>query len=188
MKILALGHKKRMGKDTLARFMVTYLRTNTKNLNIQKAGFADKLKDIAHQLFRWAGLMDGLYYDANHDQREMPLEAIGLTPREIWIGLGNKFRDVYPNVWIDYLLNKSNCDYLIITDMRYPNEFERVKAMGGFCCKITRNEIPISHDVADDALDHYPDDKWDFHINNSGSLNDLNKDAEFLAKHLMQNK
>ena len=185
MKILALGHRKRTGKDTFARFLVTYLRTHTRNLNIQKAGFADKLKDICHQMFNWAGLMDGLYYDANPDQREMPLPKIGKTPREIWIAVGNEFRNVYEHVWIDYLLNKQNCDILIVTDLRYPNEFNRVKQLGGLCCKVVRPDLPITHDIADDALQNYEDNKWDHHIINDTDLNSLNRSAETIGQYVI---
>lgn len=186
MKILALGHRKRIGKDTLARFIVTYLRTHTKNFNIQKVGFADKLKDITHELFRWAGLMDGPFYETNPDQREIILPAIGKTPREIWIEISNKIREVYEHVWIDYVLHKTYCDYLIITDLRYPNEFIKIKEMGGFTCKLIRPNIPNTDDKADIALHHYEDSKWDYIIMNNSNLNELNKHAEWLAQKLIE--
>src|SRR5437667_12260545 len=101
MKIISFGHRKNVGKDTLGRFLLTELKLRTKNLNIVKAGFADSLKNVAHDLYYWADLQDRLYYDQNPVQKDIILPKLGITPREIYIELGNKVREIYSDTWIE---------------------------------------------------------------------------------------
>lgn len=60
---------------------------------------------------------------------------------------------------------------VIITDMRFENEFEAVKKRGGLCITIQRGEIPKQEHYSERALDG--DRDWDYIINNNGSLEDL---------------
>lgn len=177
MKIISLGHRKRTGKDTLAQFIVTALRTQSKGLRIKKAGFADELKRITHHLFRWAGLKDGEYYEMHPEEREIVLPAIKMTPRQLWLGIGNRMRDVYNDIWLDFLLKDPDCDVLIIKDMRFPAEFNRIHEMGGKCIKVVNSRIPDTDDEADIALAHVPDTVWDRLVYNNGTKHELHHQA-----------
>ena len=55
----------------------------------------------------------------------------------------------------------------IITDLRFPNEAENIKKVGGLLVRISRPGV-----VSDDPIDHTLDtwEPWDFTYENSGSL------------------
>jgi hypothetical protein len=174
MKIIAFGHQKRVGKDTAAQFVSTYLRVEQGIKRVKKAGFADKLKDVCHQLYGWAGLKDKDFYEQpeNFHLKEVVLPAIGKTPRQIWISFGNEVKAAtYYNTWLDYLLKHTTADWLIVSDMRFPNEADYIREIGGIVVKVTRPSVPHMPDAADDPLLNYQN--WSAHIINDGSLADF---------------
>ena len=182
--IIAFGHRRRTGKDQAAKFLTTILKQNCPKMNVRKTSFAWKLKDVCHQLWGWAGLREPVYYENHPETREYMLPEIGKTPRQIWIEFGTPaVREiVYDGTWVQYCLRaNTDADILIITDLRFPNEFQEIKKLGGNCIKVYRESAPISDDVADTALAHMPDSEWDQIVHNDGSLKDLYSLMESLA-------
>ncbi len=181
MKVIAFGHQKNVGKDTAARFVQTHLRSNNKARRVVKAGFADKLKDVCYQLYKWAGMMPGSWYEESSERRllkEVILPKLGKSPRQIWISFGNEVKAAaYPDTWFDYLLQSTQADFLIVSDMRFPNEADRIRALGGVVVKIVRPSVPHTSDAADDPLLNYPN--WDHVITNGieGEMNGFYSDV-----------
>jgi hypothetical protein len=177
MLILAFGHEKGVGKDTAARFAKTHLRSNNRVKRVEIRGFADKLKDVCYQMYSWAGLMPGDFYEepGNHHLKEVPLPTIGKSPRQIWIAMGNGVRDlVFDGTWLEWLLVNTWVDFLIVKDMRFPIEADRIKVLGGTVVKIDRPDVPHTADTADDPLMTYT--RWDHTITNiTGDLDWLYK-------------
>ena len=175
MLSIAFGHEKNVGKDTAAGFVMSHLRTNSRFRRVQKKGFADKLKSITYDLYKWAGLMPGPWYEESSERRalkEVVLPLIGKSPRQIWISFGNEVKAAtYQNTWVDYLLKSTECDFLAVSDMRFPYEADRMKEIGGIVVKIVRPSVPHTSDAADDPLLNY--EGWDHIIVNDGSLGDL---------------
>jgi hypothetical protein len=136
-------------------------------------GFANKLKDIAYALYAWAGHKSPEHYESHELDKDEILDLVGKSVRQIWIEIGMKFREIYSGTWIDYLLQTNSADLLIVPDVRFPNEIDAIHNRGGKCIKIIRPNIPDTHDVADDALNHY-DNHWDAIITNDSSLNGFN--------------
>ena len=155
--------------------MTSELRIEHKGINIIQAGFADKVKDVAYQLFSWAGLQPGSYYETNYKLKNEILPAIGKTPRQLWIGVGNGIRQAtgHDDTWLDYLIHNIKADILIIYDLRFPAEAEGIKKHGGYIFRIDRDAAPKYDDGADDPLADYTG--WTGIIENNGSLNDLHK-------------
>lgn len=183
MKIVAFGHRRRVGKDTASKFLDTTLRIEARHLKIKRVSFAAKLKDICTQMFGWAGLQEAQYYEDHPEYREVILPEIGKSPRDIWIEVGNKMREVYQNVWLDYAMRGIKADVIIISDLRFTNEATRVRQLGGMLIKVTRSNVPVSDDASDSALDNWTD--WDRIINNSGELGLLNSEMDLLAQTLI---
>jgi len=184
-RIIAFGHRKRTGKDAAAKFLTTILKQNCPKLNIRKTSFAYKLKDICHQLYAWAGLREPVYYENHPEAREIKLPELNMSPREVWIKLGTPaIREaVFDSTWVEYCLRANeDADILIITDLRFPNEFQAVQKANGDCIKIIRESIPDTDDVADIALANMPDHKWDQVVHNNGSLEDLYNLMESTAR------
>lgn len=175
MKILALCYKKGVGKDTLGKFILTNLRVAAPGKRIQVVSFADKLKDICYQLFNWADLQPGYYYETHRKDKEKILPKIGKSPREIWIGVGNKMREFYPNTWLNYALKGIVADIVIITDCGFTNEAKAVKTAGGMLCKINRDGLEQGTDGRETELDSWSD--WDYIVTNDGDFGELNEVA-----------
>lgn len=168
-KIIAFGHQKRVGKDTACKFFVSYVRTTYKNSDIKQTAFANELKDQCYRLFKWAGMQDRQYYDANPEQRERILFELKKTPRQIWIEYGNYCREIYPHIWIDFVIKSFLPQILLISDVRFPNEANRILDMGGYVYRIINPNITPTSDAADDALIGY--DRWTDTIYNDSDLN-----------------
>jgi len=167
MDIIAFGHKKRCGKNTAATYAAQRLKYHFPDAWIRVTSFAWKIKDVANQLYRWAGVQTPEYYEDHQDEKEKRLPSIGMSPRELYVRLGtNAIREqVLGSTWVDYTLNQYNgasalrIDYLLITDLRFPNEFDAIKSRGGYCVKIVRTGEEFPSDPVDEALDE--EDRWD---------------------------
>lgn len=184
-KIIAFGHRRRTGKDTSAKLLDTILRVERPGIRIIKLSFASKLKQVCYDMFHWDGLKPGIFYedDRNAHLREEILPRIGKTPRQIWIEVGNKMREIYPSIWIDNALyGTPEADVIIITDLRFKNEAHKIKSLGGRLIKMVRNSAPVSDDPSDTALEDFTD--WDRIIENHGNMHDLHGKIETLAEEI----
>ena len=147
----------------------------TRGRSVAVVGFADLLKDMAFRLWGGHGVQRGPFYEANPKERDIIIEHFGCTVRQLWIKLGNHMRELDPPCWINAALSMPS-DYIIIKDMRFPNEFEAVKKAGGICIKVVRPSEPEQADGADDQL-YYPDSSWDKIIVNDKGLKELSEHA-----------
>lgn len=178
MKILGFGHRAQTGKDTLSGFMATEIRLHNRKVNVQVAGFADELKDACYKWYAWAGLKRKEFYETNPGAKNDILVPLGKTVRQLWIEVGNHMRKYDNDVWVRALLTRPQVDILIVKDMRFPNEFEMVKQLGGSCVKITRDCVPVLDDEADTALAGCSE--WDLIVDNDGSKQELMTKAKML--------
>ena len=104
--------------------------------DFQKISLAAKVKSIAADLF---GMV--------HKDRRL-LQQIGM-----------KMREIREDVWIDYLINHEG-DNLIVDDVRFINEAEKLKAAGWTIVRININD-----QLQKERLKiTYPDD-WEVHWN-----------------------
>jgi hypothetical protein len=177
MRIIGLGHYSRTGKDTLANMILEI--ANEKGLESEKTPFAWKLKEIALDLYAWAGMREANFYDTPEGApyRDIILPEIGKTPVQIWIEVGNKMRDVYPTTWVKYVLNPvRKVDLLIIPDVRFHNEIEAIKAKDGYTVKVIKPGVKPRPSPSDTELVNY--DGWDIVVNNAGSFDDLRRKAQ----------
>ncbi len=164
MIILGIGHYSRTGKDTFANALVDILHEMNPELRIGRRSFASKLKEVTHDLYAWAGLQGEAYYNnpKHEHERDVKLPALGLTPVEVWVQFGTPAvrEQVYDGTWIDYLLKTDHkLDVMIIPDVRFPNEIQAIRDVGGYLTKIVRDGYGPKMTVADLALLYYT--KWD---------------------------
>jgi hypothetical protein len=169
--IIAFGHRRRVGKDVATRAFIDMLAK--RGIPAVRVSFADGLKEVCTDIFGWAGLQGPEYYEEFPQEKEDILPDLGLSPRTIWVETGSSLRQLYEDVWIDMALNqpKGRKAVIIISDLRYPNEVAKVKAVGGVLVKVTRDTAPVSEDVADCALDSF--DEWDLILDNNGTIDYL---------------
>lgn len=198
LRIIGLGHRRQMGKDTVAHILNDCITVGSGDVKFI-VGFADELKRVCGELFPG--------FPAVADMADQPelknrtVETVGKTPRDIMIEVGNKLREVWSDIWIHKL--KTSCDleslkksrssaYVIIPDVRYPNEVEWIRSEGGILIKVDRPNNPIFDDIADSALKDYGDfddysisRKWqDYDIVNGGTIESLYKPVKGLLEHI----
>ena len=108
------------------------------------------------------------------------------------IGTDAMRKGLHENVWINAMMSdyKENCDW-IITDTRFPNELEAIKAKEGITIRVKRphgytdphtgiyKEIPLSFHESETALD---DAKFDYEILNDNSIEDLIEKVKLILK------
>lgn len=109
--LIGLGHKARHGKDSAAEIL--------KRHGAERFSFADDLYAICR-----------VHYGMTVKDAPL-LQNVGMQYRQ---NLG-------PDVWVrsvDAKIRASLPSIAVITDVRFPNEFDYVKRMGGVCWKIER--------------------------------------------------
>lgn len=163
---LLLGHKAEVGKDTLGNLLV-------ERNGFTRFGFADKLKDTVADLYNFSHTQ--MY---EHDAKNAIDPRYGLTPRQVLIDFGQEQRSRNPNIWADYVFNqieKSPGGLFVITDFRFPNEYDVAKTWASK--DPNREIIPIkiqrkaastnfagSNNISETALDNFSE--WKFVIEN----------------------
>ena len=177
--IVGIGHRRRMGKDTVAEMIRSKLRAA--GVNVFRDAFAWNLKQVTRQMFGYAGLDDNSVYESRPELREIVLPAIGMSPRDLWIDVGNRMREIDPDVWIRGVLDNPayvSGSVLLISDVRYPNEVKAIRARGGAVIKVIRSGVPESSDVADSALAGMKMGAWDRVVLNDADIDALDHKAD----------
>ena len=126
-----------------------------------------------------------------------------MTVREMLqiIGTDALRNNLHQDVWVNALM----CDYIpysvrgsdyeeyesnwIITDMRFPNEMQAVKANGGITIRVVRpsnKEIPL--DLLHSSETSLDNAEFDYEIINDGKLEDLIEKVEKIILHINLNK
>ena len=162
MLIGIMGYKGH-GKDTLAQAILRH------NPQYRVTHFADALKEMCKEIF---GLTDydvydpigkethfpfGDYIELDHYLQEMSdytglilryRELIANSPREVLQLVGTEYiRSVKDSYWVDSVGDfcYNNLDVLI-PDSRYPNEIQKIKALGGMNVWVLRDDLPAPTD------------------------------------------
>lgn len=113
MNVIMISGKARNGKDCFASFLEKELKSRgQKPLNIH---FADFLKFFCQHYLGWNGNKD-------------------IDGRRILQETGSLFRESYEDAWVDIMIGflrgaKSSYDWVLIPDVRYPNEIEKLKTL-----------------------------------------------------------
>ncbi|HEX7099330.1 MAG TPA: hypothetical protein VF377_08805 [Acidimicrobiia bacterium] len=158
--IIGLGHQKGVGKSTVARILDT-------KYGFQEVAFADGVKCMALDLFPdIRALVEHLGWD---EAKKVPgvrerLQAIGNSARR-WID---------PMVWIRPVLEKvSQPGDWVIPDVRFRNEADMIRVVGGYIVKVERGEPNDDPDPSEQDLADWTG--WDYVFDNNGSLGDLGR-------------
>jgi hypothetical protein len=172
--------------------------------NFHKLSFADSLKDSVSAIFRWPrNLLEGDTVESrewreNRDEWWSNKFGHTVTPRWVLQNLGTDVlrNHFFDNIWIASLekkLEDIKTD-VVITDVRFPNEIQLLRDMGGQLWHVSRADPPIWWTVAVNAPDSMPaqfpnihssEYLWAQHgpfisIRNDGDLRDLYKKIDEL--------
>lgn len=173
--IIGLSGRKESGKDTVFNLLV--------GLQSCRFAFADALKEEVCAVLGDSVLAQNLH--KNHY-------------RKLWQAWGDFRRAVNSEYWINALAftllrsEEPNTTIAVITDVRYPNEFEWIKSRGGFMVRVERHPPhswwqrwtrPREHS-GETALDHH---KFDFIVRNHGDLDHLAREVSRLVEFIASN-
>lgn len=133
------------GKDTCADYLVNYH-------GFRRDSFAASLKDAVAHVFGWdRQLLEGRSNESR-EWREQPDEwwsnrlKLPITPRWVLQQWGTNLcrQHFHDDIWIASLENKLRKikDNVVITDVRFPNEIEAIKAVNGKVIRIKRGPDP----------------------------------------------
>ena len=166
----AFAGKMRSGKDVSADYLES--RLISMGYTVTRLAFAETLKRIAEFAQKEAGV---------------PV----VKDRELLQFIGVHFRGVNPEVWVDVVRRKIEeaiydwyTDVVLITDLRFPNEFEMLREEG-FTLVRTHASEPIrvmrgaevntlTH-ISETALDGYTPNDWNHFIVNEGTFQELHE-------------
>jgi hypothetical protein len=173
--IIGLSGRAGAGKDTVAGELI-------KLYEFERLAFADHLKKVAADLMGWP--LD-LFYD--RDRKEVEVEGWpGLTPRIVAQKLGTEVgRNIAPDVWVRRTLDKAKMfPRVVITDVRFPNEAEAIKAYGGWMVRVEREGLPdVAPHPSETALDVHD---FDYVLYNNGGLDMLTHLVNVMARRLIR--
>lgn len=156
MKI-AFGHRKRVGKDTACDYIATKLT------NVLRLSFAGPIYTIHDLVLKTLG---------------RPIEK----NRGLLRALGQWGREEDPMIWINFLVQAAinHPGNVVVSDLRFLNEAEKLKEAGFILVKISRPGIEKDDDISETALSGY--DGWDYKIKNDGDLEKFYDELDKLLK------
>ncbi|MFW5794549.1 MAG: hypothetical protein ACOCV1_03590 [Bacillota bacterium] len=194
---LGLCGQKRSGKDTIYNFIHKNLE-NEMNLDFKKVAFADAVKNVLC-LFSYKQngnliKVDKEFIEEYKTKEDLIPESWNMSVREALNNIGDRFREVCPNVWIDIALNSSGNK--IVTDVRYSNEISEIKKRyHSLIIKIIRPSfskekghrsetsfIEIDKSIPNNLegpCSEYNNVPYDYIIRNNGDLKDLEEKVKY---------
>jgi hypothetical protein len=156
--IIGLSGKARAGKDTTADLLLKLIYEKT-GIYGAKRSFAEKVKDIASDLFQWDGSKE--------------LTGQQDTGRQLLINIGCKMREIRPSVWVDAVvkeIKESGSDIFCIPDVRFPNELDIIRNNSGIIIRVERSNGQL---LLDDKSETSCDVVFDYTIQNEDNIDNL---------------
>lgn len=174
------------GKDTVAYIMES-------RHNFSKRAFADNLKSAASKIFDLPLIA---FYQ--QDLKEVVDPYWSMSPREMLQKLGTEAcRNVFgENIWIDSMMKALSSErlstrHIVITDVRFDNEAEAIRKLGGVILHIRSNR---KSSLSEAAQLHTSEAgvSWglltDYSLYNTGTLEELPAQVAFVINQLSYRK
>lgn len=186
--LIGLIGNKRVGKDTVANFLVN-------DFHFIKLAFADPIKDVINLLFD---------LDTSEDVDKEEITEYGVSLRTLYQKFGTELMqegiyDYFPEMeskipkrmfWIHKLFKKieayqaENHKHFVVSDVRFLREAVQLKQKGAVLIRINKKTNLEDNHISENQT--IPDSMIDFKIDNNFSLNFLNLQVETIMKELFQ--
>lgn len=158
--VIGISGKKGAGKTTVGEEVARIL-------GAARVDLADEIKEICARHF--SATTEQLYGTESQKNERLPC---GLTARQVMQRVGKAFREIDPNAWLRPFMqevreNREELDDVpvVVCDVRYPNEVDAIRNMGGVVIRLTRAPFADSHET-ECALDGY--EGFDYVLDNDG--------------------
>lgn len=179
MEIIALSGYARSGKDEAAHVLAA-------EYGFVQVAFADKLRDMLYALNpivrqSWHGGMDlDIHPDTTHVQDVIDFfgwdgykeSVYGPEIRRLLQRLGTEAgrQTLWDSIWIDAAFAGLSEDAkVVVSDARFFNEFDAVRARGGYVWRIDRDGVGPANDHPSET-EAVGYDKFSLFIKNNGTL------------------
>jgi hypothetical protein len=170
-RIVGVAGYAKSGKSTVADYLI-------RDGGFRRLKFADGLKDMLRAMGLDEAQIEG-------DQKETPADILcGKTPRQAMQSLGTEWGrkcmgdDLWVNLWQERVrrwLALHPMNRVVVDDVRFPNELQRVLKMGGTVLRIDRPGVaPTNSHASETAIDDAP---GMIHLVNDGGIEELQAEA-----------
>ncbi len=186
---IAICGKANSGKNTTANILLEELSLiRNKIINGKMMAFADPIKEIILTMFPSAR-KEFLYGASSFRSESIPYfkdkNGAPLTYRQALIDIGTMARGYNSNIWVDcfnerllksieqerHLPQDLKTEAVIVTDLRFPEEFNYLKNNKYFIIKLNRRSQSIINHESETAQEDFSN--FDSVIDNNGTLLDL---------------
>jgi len=176
--IIGIAGKKRSGKDTTADIIKCYSGNKVKTF-----AFATILKEVIQKVFLISD-------EEMNNQKEVKIERLGYSPRQLLQQFGDHFREINPNVFIDYMdhIISSQVKTVIITDVRFDDECQFIKKHNGVIIGIDAEErlsalrARVDNHITEKGVSK---DLVDFWVTNNGTKEEFKDKMIKLIKNIL---
>ena len=187
------------GKDTVAKRLV-------EKHKFHRDSFAKSLKDAVSVMFNWDREMLEGNTEQSREWRELPDEYWSkqfgktVTPRWVLQYFGTEVMrgQMYDGIWVDSCLGRYEGKDTVISDTRFPNEVNQIRARGGKIIRVKKGPDPewfvnyVEGNITPKNV-HSSEYLWarsefDLIINNDGDLNQLNDKVDDMIMHLLRDR
>jgi hypothetical protein len=199
MHKISITGKANTGKNTLATLLQQEICKRDDSLHIAQFGlvglknfyaktmaFADPIKEIVMIMFPNAD-KECLYGSSQLRAEAIPgafKNGKPLTYRQALMDIGTEVGRAYNDqVWLEnfdsrYSKLDKQLDLVVVTDVRFRNEFEHLKRKGFFQIRLYRDTgLPTINHVSETNQDSIADDEFDYILLNNKSLSDLEEEV-----------
>ncbi len=180
MKILGVSGFARSGKDTIANYLV-------REYDFTRLAFADPMRDLLYAtnpIVDSDGERDWRVQDAVNmygwDVAKVDYPEIRALLQRLGTEGGRKIFG--ENFWVDQTIKKAKeiGGKIVISDVRFENEVEAIRANGGIVIRVNREGISsVNNHVSDKGLS---DDLVDFDAFNNGTIEQLEWDIRTILE------
>jgi len=166
--------------------------------NFRKDSFAKSLKDAVGSMFNWDREMLEGKTDESRAWREKPdvfwSKRFGkdVTPRWVLQHFGTEVmrQGMHDAIWVDSCMARYDGKPTVIADTRFENEIKTIREMDGKILLVKRGEVPSREEMQASGAHQSEWDwigcKFDYTIDNTGTLEELNHSVDDMFDHLLQ--
>ena len=164
-KLVGFGSRAQVGKDTAANAT-----------GFVRVAFADNVRALASKIDPYVNDFGLRLSDAverlGWERAKLEVEEV----RRLLQELGGQSRELIgTDVWVHPTMDRARSMMLeglsvAVSDVRYPNEVDAIRASGGIVIRIDRPDVPRLDHPTENALDDFD---FDHVIDNSGTVEEL---------------
>jgi hypothetical protein len=177
--IIGLSGYAQTGKDTVAEHL-------TKHYGYKRVAFADPIRQALYKLdpkIRIDEMVGASLANAVDHMGWEEVKRLSSDARELLQRLGTEVgREMFgQDFWVDQAFRGvSRFNDIVITDVRFPNEYRAIKARDGIIIRIIKpGTAAVNYHASETALDNH---SFDGTIVNDGSREDLYKKIDEIIK------